>query len=305
MADETIARVQKVAQRLGYRPHFASKILNGRPTGIGGILFANAQTGAEDQNRLLALRLAERLRREGQSVFIQGLGEDPLEDVLELMNRGCEVFVFIGTPENPAGLEKALSDNHKAWLCVKGDMGRAIDSSYAEGVEEIFRLWQARGLVFRLLIETRDPDDQSHWQYRHRFAGLKKLFPGESDRDLFHKYVRFMAEKGDREAIFQDGYEATQQILNREKEVNALFFDTDMHALGGLKALREGGKTPGEDFFMAGANNLELISKYGAWPFPSVGMDMAAIEEAVVKNLFMKGPFRLELPPCLHIRQIA
>lgn len=302
MAAETIHRVKDTARRLGYRPHFAAKILNGRSTGIVGIVFANAMAGGEDQNRLLALWLAGRLQREGRSVFLQALGADPLEEVLELINRGCEAFVFIATPANPAAIEKAMADNGKAWLCVKGDMSRRIDSSYAGGVREILAGWVESGHHFRLLIETQDPENRGHWQYRHRFAGLKALFPRLSDRALFEQYVRPMAESGESEAIFRAGYEATARVLDGEKEVNALFYDTDLHALGGVRLLVERGLTPGKDIHLAGANNLELASRFGAWPFSSVGMDLGAMEEAVARHLGGKGPVAVEVPPLIHQR---
>ncbi|MBN8216526.1 MAG: LacI family DNA-binding transcriptional regulator [Spirochaetes bacterium] len=302
MADETIDRVKDTARRLGYRPHFAAKLLNGRRTGIVGIVFANAAAGDEDQNRLLALRLAARLQREGRSVFLQALGADPLEEILDLINRGCEAFVFIATPADPAAVEKAMADNAVSWVCVKGDMSRRVDSSYAEGVRQILAGWRARELRFRLLIETQDPEARDHWQYRHRFAGLQALFPAVSDGELFRRYVRPMAEHGDRETIFRAGYEATARMLDVENDVNALFYDTDLHALGGIRLLVERGLTPGVHVHLAGANNLELASRFGAWPFSSVGMDFAALEEAVALRLEGKGAFAQEIPPLIHHR---
>ena len=98
---EQVARVRDLARETGYSPNIGYKIMTGQKTQTTGLIFSQARTYFQDDTTREAMMLISALEKLGESVYAVTMGssaEDNINQIRNLINRGCCAFVFLGSP---------------------------------------------------------------------------------------------------------------------------------------------------------------------------------------------------------------
>lgn len=298
----TRERILKEAKALGYRANFGTRLMQNRSTGLIGLALARERVAEEEHTRDLLLSLTARLKERGLMSHLAQLGEkDPVEDLLEMMNVGCEAFIIFGSPTDPEGVMAALEENKKPYVAFQSALlRRNVESDTASGVAQILEQWKIRGLdEFRVLL----PDTPYLGVAGNRMAGLRQAFPGVDHRTLVERHIRFLPgmEGAKAEAVFEISRNRTAQILGQEKGIQAILFYTDQSALGGIRALLNLGLAPNREVQVAGINESSN-ARYGAFPFTSMGHDIDGLANALLEEVRGKGDLRRLLLPKVSFR---
>ncbi|TDO83372.1 LacI family transcriptional regulator [Halanaerobium saccharolyticum] len=89
----------------------------------------------------------------------------------------------------------------------------------------------------------------------------------DASRDRVRGYKKALAEAGIKEKIIYPGYfsrieaeRATKKLLQEHPEVTAIFYSSDMMAIGGLKAIKNMGLKIPEDISIIGVDGIEMAA---------------------------------------------
>jgi DNA-binding LacI/PurR family transcriptional regulator len=81
------------------------------------------------------------------------------------------------------------------------------------------------------------------------------------------------------------GYEQTVELLSRYAEVDAIVYGDDRMAIGGLKALRDAGRSVPQDVAVIGFGHLD-IARYVTPALTTVGFDLQAMGKKAARRLY-------------------
>ncbi|MEK6796364.1 MAG: LacI family DNA-binding transcriptional regulator [Spirochaetota bacterium] len=300
IADATRERVKAIAHRLNYRAKFSHKLIHGAQTHTAAIVITEEIHRADEHIRSLVLLLIEKLECLGYSSYVTTLVGVPAERIRDLIDRGTDAFIVIGVPEDGAALRQVFIENDVHYLGYNATLDRNIISDTPAGVEKIIRYFIAQGRDrFRLLID----DDRESYAPNSRFAGLTRVFPDMPEDELWERYVFPLARipRDGMEDRFASGYATTRSLMEKAVDAAALFYFTDIYALGGAKWLVENGIAVGKDMLVAGFNNTEAV-KYHPFPISSGDQDIDAVTDAIAENLFSDGPCGVTIVPNVVFR---
>ncbi|MBL8992747.1 MAG: LacI family DNA-binding transcriptional regulator [Spirochaetia bacterium] len=300
ISDETKRRIQKIARDLRYLPNFGQRLLAGKKTNIVGLVIGNERVSREEHIQRLIVELAFAFKEKKQLLYTNLLSEDrPVEDILELINMGCEAFVIIGTPSGFEEVERAILENGKTYINVTGLFPRQIRSDVPWAFAEFAGHFKKIGAwPFRLLEH---PATVGQVQSL-RVAGLLRAFPGEPPQKVIDQYLCPISPKADdRESFFQAGYEATGELILKNPEVKGFLYHNDDVALGGMRLLHEKGFAIGKDVHVAGYND-GTAARFGTVPFSSAGLDYELVAETIVREVFRSEPVDLWIKPKMAFR---
>lgn len=253
--DSTRKKVNRVIKDLNYKPNSSAKGLASKKTKTVGLvvsditdpLFAKFVKGAErkameaNYNMMLAnshwvveeelkcIQMFEEGRVDG-ILMISGGSEVRLDNYLNnLANHKLQIVVVDRKIENQS-IPKLNSDN--------------LDAGYRATKHLI-------NLGHRKIAHIKGEDIASSAASKDRVAGYKKA----------------LAEAGIAKEIIYPGYfdlkkaeEATQKLLQEEPELTAIFYSSDIMAVGGLKAIKKEGLKVPADISIIGIDGIELAA---------------------------------------------
>lgn len=300
ISDETKTRIQKIAQDLRYLPNFGQRLLTGKKTNIVGLVIGNERVSREEHIQRLIVQLAFAFKEKKQLLYVNLLSQDrPVEDILELINMGCDAFVIISTPPRFEEVERAILENGKTYVNFTGFFPRQIRSDVPWAFETFIARFKKIGAwPFRLFdhpIANGQPKSL-------RVEGLLRAFPGEAPEKVLSQYLRPISPKADdRESFFHAGYEATRDLISENPEVKGFLYHNDDVALGGMRLLHERGFAIGKDVHIAGYND-GYAAEFGASPFSSAGLDYDQVGAAIVDEAFRTGDLDLWIKPKMSFR---
>ncbi|MGM0420947.1 MAG: LacI family DNA-binding transcriptional regulator [Bacillota bacterium] len=255
VSEATREKILKVIEDLNYRPDSSAKGLATRKTKTVGLVvseitnpfFSMFVKGAEDkamekdynimlansnwvvEEELKCIRMLEEGRVDG-ILMISGGGSDMLNDYLNnLVDKETPVVLVDRKLENEM-IPKINVDN--------------VDGAY-KGTKYLLELGH-KNIAF-----VKGDDIAASYASLDRVEGYRKALqeygleteiiePGYFDREEAHK--------------------TTKKILAGHAEVTAVFYASDMMAVGGLKAIKEAGLKVPEDISVLGFDDIELAS---------------------------------------------
>lgn len=299
ISQATRERVKAIAMRLHYRPKFSHMLIHGRETATVAIIITEATHRADEHIKSLVLLLIERLEREGYSSYTVTLAGNATERVRDLIDRGCGGFVVIGVLDHADTLVAFFRENHVRYIGYNSTLDRNIISDTPAAVEMLLRYFIEKGRTFKMIID----EEREMYAPNSRFRGLKRVYPEIQDDVLRERYVfpLRLITRSDSIDQFMSGYETTRALFGAYPEVNALFYLTDIYALGGTKWLIENGSAVGRDVLVAGFNNTDAV-KYYAAPISSGDQNLPCIAAALTDYLFRDNPCEVKIKPLVHLR---
>lgn len=300
ISEETKNRIQKIAQDLRYLPNFGQRLLTGKKTNIVGLVIGSERVSREEHIQKLILHLAFAFKKEKQLLYTNLLSQDrPVEDILELINMGCDAFVIISTPPRFEEVERAILENGKTYVNFTGFFPRLIRSDVPWAIEMFIAHFKKIGAwPFRLFDHPAAEDQPKSL----RLEGLLRAFPGVTPKKVVEEYlVPIRPKNDDREGFFQAGYEATREVISKNPGIKGFLYHNDDVALGGMRFLYEKGYSIGKDVHVAGYND-SFAAGYGTVPFSSAGLDYDLVGETILREVFRTEPVDLWIKPKIAFR---
>lgn len=225
----------------------------------------------EDGNEVLrAVQLCREKKPLG-ILFLGGNSQNFLKD-FDKIDIPC-VLVSNDASDLPfENLSSVFTDDRQASRC-------AIDSLVALGHRK-----------FVIVGGDRKVSDTS----RLRYEGCMQAFRNhgiEFDPELDYQGVRFS---------YQDGYNATQQLISNGRRFTALFAEADVMAIGAIRALRDAGLRVPEDVSVMGFDGLDV----GEYTVPTLSTIRQSVDamaqrsvDILLENIGQTQPSRYETVP--------
>ncbi len=255
VSETTREKVMEVIKNLNYKPNSSAKGLASQKTKTVGLVvseitnsfFSMFVKGAEDkameenynimlansnwvvEEELKCIRIFEEGRVDG-ILKISGGGDELLNDYLNsLANKEMPLIVVDRKMDNE-NIPKVNVDN--------------IDGAY-KGTKYLL------GLGHKKIAFVKGDDIAASDASIDRVKGYQKAL---SESNIDYQVI----EPGffDRE----DAFTATENIIKNHPEITAIFYASDMMAVGGLKALKKAGFKVPEDISVLGFDDIELAS---------------------------------------------
>lgn len=296
--EKTKQFVKNTARELGYRPNIGYKLMHGITTRTAAIILSYSDMISGEYLQKIMLHLIDRLNEKGYFVYTAKMPtswperKQAMERVLE---RGVEFLIALWKPCEWEDLEVIA---RQLPVVVMGSVPASlqiasVDIDVIYGVTQIFEHFRNSGCQNIRMVSTLDNYDRITAFSRFMNLEGKELAPyivPLTGRDTCLRH-----NEQEPEIAMEIGYRKTRELMEREPEVDAIFYFTDLYALGGAKYLLETGRVIGKDIRIAGYNNTTAV-RCLPYPISSVGQN----EEETVRLLL---DFEAGKPPCRIVQR--
>jgi LacI family transcriptional regulator len=266
---ETLARVTRAAEEVGYVPNAAARTLRSRRT--GQIAFAMPDVGNPVYTTMVA-SIQEVARAHGRRLLLHSTGadtEDELAMVRDLKNRFVDGLILASLHMTDAHAEELRRAAAPVIVIGRPTKGTAVDTVRAhsrKGAAAAVRHLHDAGR--RHIAFVNGPQHTVSGQSRRLgyFDGLRACGLPRDD-SLIEVAEDFMIEPGRR---------ATERLLRRD-DPDALLCANDLLAVGALAAIRAFGREVPRDLALVGMDNTPLSEV--TWPSLTT-VDLGSAERA-------------------------
>jgi len=240
--DDTVQRVQHVAERLGFRPSQVARSLRTQKTGLIGVVVPDL---ANPFFASIARSITLASETEGYSVVVADSREQTLLEqrlVEQLVDRQIEALVVCPVGQTCEHLQ-AVEQQGLPIVLVDRTFPNCdllqVTSAHRDGAERAVRLLTKQG---------------------HRVIGVLQGLPGTLPNE--ERLSGLRAALRDSQLTFDpslvagdnftepSGYQSALRLLSRRPDISALFAFSTPNALGGLRAAREVGRQVPEQLSM-------------------------------------------------------
>lgn len=296
--------IQKIARKLGYHVNFGYKLMRGQATRTVAIISAMRQIESEEHIRDLLLKLMQKLNYRGFSTYFNNSmtedADENIRQIRELITRGAENFIFIGTPVGFCEIEAELRKNHRTFVGWNSHFSRnlAADSQRASRILLDY-LKECSGELPLLIL----PGEKN--LASNRFKALASMCPGIPEKQLVAESVIFTDslawdEKDFSGRAFDFGYQGAAMAFARRRP-RALAFFTDNFALGGINWCHENGIKIGKDIFISGFNNIEAV-RCNPYPVASAAHPVEESIEFLLREMEGVDELSVNIPLKIYLR---
>ena len=250
ISDRTRALVLKRMKELNYRPNMLARgLASGRSYTVGLVVPDLVHPFFGE----LAKSLGGVLRQSGRALILASSEEDPeieQQEIRTLLTRGIDVLVVASCQAAPTR-EELQGDSTTPILLIDRNLP---DSKHFVGSDDLL----VGEVATRHLLETGKTrvahiGGQGMSPSLDRLEGYRRAL-GAAGIAVREDYVVTRArfeEAGD-----SAGYQAMQELLEREPRPDAVFCYNDLSAIGAMKATLEAGLRIPEDVAFVGCGNL-------------------------------------------------
>lgn len=304
-------KVRQIANAVSYHPNFGYKLMRGEKSKTVALLISSTKLKSYEYAKDMIISLIEQFDQQGYACYLVDFTGDAATNyskVLELISRGVDHFVFLGPPHGHDRIGELIKSRGKKYVVFGGSefLDRYVESDSASGAAAIIRFFLSRGITnFRLLMT---PLNGADFLTNSRICGLMAALP-DVDVETLRRYVFEMEsidinENNCSELYFKIGYDATAKLLEKDPNVQAIFYKSDFFAVGGAKFLHERGRVIGKDILLAGFNDTSVVKKH-IYPISSVEHDICRITKAIITESLKEenSPFNVKVPTIVHIRE--
>ncbi|HHP7237956.1 LacI family DNA-binding transcriptional regulator [Longibacter sp.] len=278
VSPETVERVRRIAERMGYEPNATAKSLShGRTEAIGVVLpaphgefFSEIMRGiddvAQDSEYYLLISSSHYSLEEGEAA------------IRALRGRVDGLLVMTTHVRAKAMLEKRTPDVPVVFMnsAMAGTEHDAFDFENRKGAYKAVSHLLERG--HRCLATITGPPDS--YDVRERLSGLRKAV---ADTGLDPASVTHI--QGD--FTQASGYQAGKEILALDTLPDAVFACNDYMAIGAMSALQEAGVRIPDDLAMAGFDDIPS-ARYASPSLTTISVPVYDLGRAAAKRLIAR-----------------
>ncbi len=286
-SEKTRKRVLDLANEMGYTSNYAYKMLRGKSMNTASVMLSLQNN--DDHIRDLLIMLLQRFDDMGivasTNVFSAD-AEKNIRKVHELISRGMERFVFLGSPFGNQEIESLLRKNGLPYISTSPFFSRFVRWSVESNMKELYHFLHGEiGDNFRLAVWRNEVKVTNY-----RVEALAELYPQLSRKSLLEEKVLFFDDfatplkSRDHHALMKAGSQLTGRALSQFPEIKGLCFSNDYYALGALEAAAKKKLTVGKDLLLTGFGNTLAVQCHPS-PVSSVALDVRAIADAIFEGL--------------------
>ncbi|WP_344966545.1 LacI family DNA-binding transcriptional regulator [Salinactinospora qingdaonensis] len=255
VSPETRERIRQAAVDLGWSPSYAARALNGKPLGTIGLVvrrspdvldfdafFASFLSGIESvlsgEEHATVIRFVPDARTEATTYerlfndrFVDGfLITDP-----RVNDDRCEMLSRMGAPAVVVGAPSGYSDFPTITYDAEDAIRTLVQRFFDAGHRHVAHV-QGDPYMLHALQRRR------HWEKALRDLGVE---PGPVEHGFY---------------TIAGGAKATQRLLDLPERPTAIFYGSDLMAIGGYSALSDSGLAIPADVAVAGFDDIALAS---------------------------------------------
>lgn len=296
--------VFRIAKELNYQPNIGYRIMVGEKTNTVAIVCSNSIRLQESAYRELTLKLIGGLEEKGYASFVVTMCSDGgknKEKLLELIGRGCSVFIFLGTPVAHNELEQMVVDRELNYISYDShSFKRRINTNRNMATKKFIRNFIESGFAeFRLIFAPYSDVTENCLKV------LYELFPNESPVALRNKYYRpldkhHLFPKNALKHFYDLGFDMAKSLYKNEPEINAFVCINDYVASGVMGFLKKRGKLLGKDVAVSGYNCIDAF-RLGLLPICSASINIDKICNLLIDNCFCDDDLDIACSPQIHI----
>jgi LacI family transcriptional regulator len=257
VAPDTADRVRKALDRVGYQPNAAARTMRSRRSGTVGVVVENLANPFYPE--LLRALGAELQRYDLRMILWDAESGSGLEAAVEAIEqRLVDGLLFTAVTAHSQPFRRALRKGAPMVL-----VNRTVDdcpcdqvvSNNAEGAAIIARYFLSHGRRAPAMIKGPEDATTARERLRGFVAGAARCGTAITEESLAAS-----------DFTHDGGMRATQSLLSRSPQTDAIFCANDATAFGAIDALRLSGRRVPDDVWVAGYDNVEMA----AWPIFSL-----------------------------------
>ncbi|MBE6378355.1 MAG: LacI family transcriptional regulator [Lentisphaerae bacterium] len=297
--------ILRIARESGYRPNFGYRLMRGKATHTVAIVSGMRQIESDEHVRELLLKLMQELNSRGYATYFNNMmtpdADNNLREIRDLITRGAEHFIFIGSPMGHFEIEAELLKNNRTFIGWNSYFSRNLQSGSIEASTDILRfLIEQTGEIPQLILPAPVSTNCA------RYLALQTILAEKNISDSINDYIISTPqldweEKNFNIKAFELGYKGTKIAFSRNTPPKALAYFTDKFALGGIMWLHEHNIRIGKDVFLSGFNNIEAICT-NPYPVASAEHPVTEAIEILLEQMDKNQPFSRHLKLKLHLR---
>lgn len=296
--------IRNIARELGYQVNFGYKLMHGRSTHTVAIVSAMLRIDSEEHIKKMVLKLIRKLNLQGFSTYFTNMTENAQENLLrirELITRGTEHFVFIGTPFGHTGIEEELTVNQRTFIGWNSLFRRNLNvDSTSASVRLLSFLKEESGEIPVLLLPGKESLSSARFKALEKVAGDPAVDKVIENHVIFTRSLEW-DEKDFEAKAFKLGYEGTAEIFAKNKNVRSIAYFTDNFALGGIVWCHENHIAVGKDVFVSGFNNIEAV-RFNPYPVASAEHPVDESIEILLEKMMTDDDFSQTIPLKVFLR---
>ena len=279
--------------------------MRGHATHTVAIAIAMKQIECDEHVRELILKLMPELNSRGYSTYFNNMmtpdAENNIRQVRDLINRGAENFIFIGSPVGHEEIEKELIANNRTFIGWNSFFSRNLSSASGNASTELMKfLIRQTGEIPLLILPASSGSNSA------RYLALKNILAEKKEASAIENYIIntpniLWEEKNFNDQAFEFGYKATQEAFSRKNPPKALAYFTDNFALGGIAWCYENNIRIGKDIFLSGFNNIEAI-RTSPFPVASAEHPVDNAIQILLQQMTENKSFNQSMELKLHLR---
>ncbi|MBE6365967.1 MAG: LacI family transcriptional regulator [Lentisphaerae bacterium] len=298
--------IHNIARELGYQVNFGYKLMHGHSTHTVAIVSAMRQIDSEEHIQKMLLKLIRQMNLMGFSTYFKNMtanAEENIRQIRELVTRGAEHFVFIGTPFGHAEIESELSKSQRTFIGWNSLFSRNLKADSVEASFKLLSFLKEQSGENPLLILPGKKSVSSA-----RFEALQQLIDDQTVDDILKKNVIFTQslewdEKDFEAKAFELGYTGTEMAFAGEHKPRAIAYFTDGFAMGGACWCQQHDLIIGKDIFLSGFNNIDAV-RFNAFPIASAAHPIDRSIEIILQQMNKTEPFETTLQLDVFLRDI-
>ena len=299
-SEKTKKMVLTAAERMGYRQQFADKIRRGESTSTVALIRRSSVTSEQLQ---LTMMLLDKFERIGFSTYVISLppgGSNILDRVRELLQRGVDRFVLMGSPSTPElerQAERIIADAGRCCIGYQTECSRSIMQDFAPAVKATLDFFAARiGDNFRMFLSPSPGNN--------RQDALCAYFPELSQQEVLDRYwfPLNLPSPQDFDLLVRHGYERTGALMKKYPRTRGFYYLSDQLALGGVRWFVDHHLEPGKDVLVAGFNDYPG-TRYCGYPVSTAAHDLEKLSDLLVEHSGGSQPCRIFVPPIIRLRE--
>lgn len=249
ISPKTKAKVKAVLEKYNYTPNAIARGLVRKSMKSIGILTIDIR---DPHYSTTAYIIEQEFSKLGYSVILCNTGgkeSESINYIKMLVERNVDGFILIGSVFNDDIIKSSLLShaNNIPTVLVNGFL--EIKNTYSVLVDDFYGI----SLCVDHLVEKNHKDIV--------YVKDSNTYSGDQKKEGFIAAMNKHGLKIDDNSIvtvergLQGGYEAVEKFINSNKNFSAIVFGEDITAMGGIKKLRELGKSIPDDVAVTGFNN--------------------------------------------------
>lgn len=248
--EKTKEKVLQAVKELGYHPNALAQGLKEGKTKTVGLIIPNIRSAIFPA---VARGVEDVARKNGYTVILCNTDEDvnlEIDYINKLKKRFVDGLIFATATTSSEHIFKLKEEGFPIVLMVR-HLGEKIDAvviNNFDGAYEATNLLIQKGCRNIALING----DISASVFRERFEGYKMAL--EDNGILLNEEMIVQGVFSG----FQNGYNAAMELLEKNKNIDAVFATTDPTAIGAIRAIKDKNFIVGEDIKVIGFVGLEM-----------------------------------------------